>query len=841
MLKPHIRRQALSRLRFFHLPALGASLLNLPALAAPPDLQFEPGFIRQSPGQPADAGALALRALAEQRPLAAGRYALELYVNLSPQGKHEINLDESGDGQTLEPCLSAGLLGELGVREQNLTARQAGTAGGCIDLATQLPGASADLDTGKLRLHLSIPQSYLRRDSSGTVAESLWDDGINAAFVNYQASTQHSNRRGSGSRNSQDLYLNSGVNLYGWRLRSQQALRENQQGDMRWTRSNTYAQRDLPARWGTLTLGETFTQGEIFRSLPFKGVKLASDSEMLPDAMQNYAPVLRGVAQTYAKLEVLQNGYPLYSTFVAPGPYEIDDLAVGASSGELEVVLTEADGQVRRFIQPYSTLSNLMRAGVWRYDLAVGRYHGAYQADAPALWQATLARGIGWDSTLYAGVLGGDYYRATTLGLGRDFGALGALSLDITQATSDLGPALGEVQGNSFSARYGKAFDNGTSLRFAGYRYSTVGYRDYDEAVQQRNASDLYLGNRRSRLEASVYHHLGSAGALSLTLSQDDYWHSSLQRRQYQLQYNTQLPHNISLNLFASQSLSSSRDNDRIIGLGITLPLDFAHASSATFDLQHSAGKHSERASLSGHFDERRLNYRATLANDSQRSGSLSLAYQGNQANYGMGYSEAADYRNLSLSASGALLAHRGGMLLAPFMGETNAVVHVPGIAGVGVGQAQQGKTNHAGYALAPYMRPYRANQLVLQLDQLDPEIEIDNGATQVVPRRGAVVLAEFPARRVNRLVLTLLQADGHPLPFGAQVSDAQGQVLAVVGQGGQALVATDLEQQQLQARWTSGSEQLCRFMITPTTLPLEQGYRLQTLHCQATPDWKSQ
>lgn len=125
-----------------------------------------------------------------------------------------------------------------------------------------------------------------------------------------------------------------------------------------------------------------------------------------------------------------------------------------------------------------------------------------------------------------------------------------------------------------------------------------------------------------------MYQHFGNAGTLSLTLSQDDYWHSSLQRRQYQLQYNAQLPHNVSLNLFASQSLTSSRSNDRLIGLGITLPLDLAHASSATFDLQHSAGKSNERASLSGHFDERRLNYRATLANDTRQSGSLSLGYR---------------------------------------------------------------------------------------------------------------------------------------------------------------------------------------------------------------------
>lgn len=273
-----------------------------------------------------------------------------------------------------------------------------------------------------------------------------------------------------------------------------------------------------------------------------------------------------------------------------------------------------------------------------------------------------------------------------------------------------------------------------------------------------------------------MYQHFGNAGTLSLTLSQDDYWHSSLQRRQYQLQYNAQLPHNVSLNLFASQSLTSSRSNDRLIGLGITLPLDLAHASSATFDLQHSAGKSNERASLSGHFDERRLNYRATLANDTRQSGSLSLGYQGKpcQLRHGL-------QRGLRLSQpvtehqrrpAGARRRHAVGTVHR----RNQRRGACAGYRRDRCQPGQQGKTNGDGYALAPYMRPYRANPVVLELDQLDPEIEIDNGATQVVPRRGAVVLAQFAARRVNRLVLTLLQADGRPLPFGAQVSDEHGQ-----------------------------------------------------------------
>lgn len=120
----------------------------------------------------------------------------------------------------------------------------------------------------------------------------------------------------------------------------------------------------MPGTHANLTLGETSTGGEVFRSLPIKGLVIATDMAMLPDVLQGYAPVIRGVANSRARLEVFNNGYPIYTTYVSAGPYLIDDLSIGGGSGELEVVLTEADGQVRRFTQPYSTLGNLMREGL---------------------------------------------------------------------------------------------------------------------------------------------------------------------------------------------------------------------------------------------------------------------------------------------------------------------------------------------------------------------------------------------------------------------------------------------------------------------------------------------
>ncbi|MNE31183.1 Outer membrane usher protein FimD precursor [compost metagenome] len=173
-------------------------------------------------------------------------------------------------------------------------------------------------------------------------------------------------------------------------------------------------------------------------------------------------------------------------------------------------------------------------------------------------------------------------------------------------------------------------------------------------------------------------------------------------------------------------------------------------------------------------------------------------------------------------------------MVLGPYMGETSALVHVPDVAGIRLEHAPSSQANRQGYLLAPNLRPYRLNSLVLHTDDLSPEIIIDNATQQVVPRRGAIVKASFPSRQVMRMVLTLQLADGRPLPFGTQITDAQGNALAVVGQAGQALVASEVPgPQQLRAQWVDQTTRECQVTVTPADIANVNGYRVQTLVCQ--------
>lgn len=66
-------------------------------------------------------------------------------------------------------------------------------------------------------------------------------------------------------------------------------------------------------------MGESSSLNGIFDSVPFTGIQLATDTTMLPESMRGYAPIIRGIARTNARVTIKQNGYQVYQTYVAPG------------------------------------------------------------------------------------------------------------------------------------------------------------------------------------------------------------------------------------------------------------------------------------------------------------------------------------------------------------------------------------------------------------------------------------------------------------------------------------------------------------------------------------------
>ncbi len=137
----------------------------------------------------------------------------------------------------------------------------------------------------------------MTRQARDNVPSALWDEGISAFQSNYRYSGASQRTREGNTERDNYLMLKSGVNAGAWRLRASNSLTANSDDKPHWTTSGARLERDL-TRWRSeLTLGDTFTSGDVFDAVQFQGIALASSDAMLPDSQKGFAPTIRGIAE----------------------------------------------------------------------------------------------------------------------------------------------------------------------------------------------------------------------------------------------------------------------------------------------------------------------------------------------------------------------------------------------------------------------------------------------------------------------------------------------------------------------------------------------------------------
>ena len=111
--------------------------------------------------------------------------------------------------------------------------------------------------------------------------------------------------------------------------------------------------------------------------------------------------------------------------------------------------------------------------------------------------------------------------------------------------------------------------------------------------------------------------------------------------------------------------------------------------------------------------------------------------------------------------------------------------------------------------------------------------MDVKYAARDVVPTRGAVVLAPFETSVGYRLMLTL-RTDGRALPFGSRIENEAGQEVGIVGPEGQAYVTGAPEAGTLKVIWGQEVNRQCEVKYA---LPREENPRLSTSTRQAAHD----
>lgn len=804
------------------------NIIGMPSVAMARDL-FNPAFLNDIT---ASGNRVDLSAYENAHSQAPGVYKVDVFINSEFVETADIVFTASKQkGDELTPCFSLEKLNSYGVRTQAIQSLKADEKG-CVDLQ-QIPEASSKFNFNLQQLKLSIPQAALVASVRGFVNPKDFDNGITSLFLNYRAyGSKGVSRTENPDNETYSLNLLPGLNIGAWRLRNYSTWNKSSNSNNdKWDNVYTYSERNIVPLKSVLTVGEKFSPADIFDSVPFKGVQLATDDTMDAESLQGYAPVVRGIAKTNAKVVIKQNGYIIYQSFVPPGAFEITDLYSTGGSGDLDVAVEEADGSKQQFVVPFASLPVLRREGSLKYNITTGLYRPSDDdVDETPFTQVTASYGLPLNTTMYGGFQAASKYQSITAGLGNNLGDLGAVSVDVTQAWSTP-KNREELSGQSVRFRYSKNMSTtGTNVSIAGYRYSTSGYLTLNDTFDTYRNSYAYsmIDRLKSRSELTISQSLpDSWGYINVGGYIEDYWNQKRRTTSANIGYSNSwkgISYNLNYayNRYSVEYTDSKKNNqdEKLFSLNVTVPFTaFMQNTWLNYGMTTSSpGSTANTVGITGTaLEGNNLSWNVQQGYDNRdyASGSAGLDYRGTYGEIYGNYDYDNSWQHLNYGATGSVILHEDGLTFGQAFSDAAILVKAPGVKNTRVANDVGIITDTRGYTIVPNVSLYRRNDVSLDTETLPDDVEIDVATTTVVPTRGSITRAEFNANVGLRALITLLDPMGNKIPFGASVSHlskVSGKSNSgIVSDNGQVYMSGLDDQGTLEVQWGRNANQQCK------------------------------
>jgi outer membrane usher protein len=786
---------------------------------------FDTTFLRTSPKETVDVGRFS-----RGNKVSPGVYSVDIWVNDARVAHSDVHFVAKTAGESARPCFNRKMLQGFGVdlakaaadtgAKQTADQVQAENADECVDLGAVVPGATIEFEFTEQKIILTVPQKYMRNSARGYVPPEMWEQGVNAGFVSYNANAYRTD--GPGIHSAQEyLGLNAGLNLGAWHFRHQSSVTAATGQATKFDNVATYVQHDVAKLRSQVTLGDAYTTGDVFDSVSFRGVQIATDDRMLPESLRGYAPVVRGTAESNARVTVRQNGQVIYETSVSPGPFEINDLYSTGYGGNLDVTVTEADGRTKSFTVPYASIAQSLRPGTTRFAVTAGQLRDDSLQTKPDFVQFTLQRGLTNMVTLYGGAIAANGYVAA------DFGAAlntryGAFSADITAAQTQV-PGQDAMHGTSLRIGYSKFIDpTDTSITVAAYRYSTASYLGFSDAASMRDAAmhggdTNSIDRQRGRVQLTVNQNLKDHGSVFLTASTQHYWNRSGSDTFFQAGYTNSYKYG-TYSVTAGRTRNSDGSMSNEVMLSTTIPLGHTpHAPLLTTNLSKTGDSLNMQANVSGTLGaDNQYSYNA-YGTYGQNSGAgngnagVSGVYRAPYAQVTASASAGTGSSQVSAGVSGSIVAHPGGVTFSQTVGDTFGIVEAKGAEGASVASAQGVKINHNGYAVVPYLTPYGMNTVDIDTKGTSTDVEFESTSEHAVPRLGSVVMLKYKTVTGRAALIRAPRLGGEALPFGADVVDGNGRNVGVVAQDSKIFARGLEEKGSLFVKWGEAAAEQCK------------------------------
>ena len=737
-------------------------------------------------------------------PIPVGDYSVTMVVNHQPRGRFTISFLPPIDNPkgNAQPCFTLATLHKLGISVEQSTADKS-----CRPIEQWIPNSQYRYESSDFLLQLQVAQKFFRPQRVEDVDPERWEQGNNVAFVDYnldgygQRTLSSTNAR---TQSQRTLSFSSllGINLEGWRLRYRQISRKLQGSGWQYRGQSAYAEHDVTSLKSQFRFGETWSSGELFDSVTFRGIQLRSDYRMLPSKLRTYTPYFSGIAETNAKITLSQQGKVIHETSVPAGPFELDTPTVGGYGGDYTLTINEADGRQKTLIIPNSAPPLILNKSVLKYELDIGKLSDNPLVASPYFLQANLFYGLTENYTLLTGTQISNGYLGGAIGNAFNT-PFGGVALTANHSQVKVNKRRNKQRGSRITFSYNKYLrDTQTSINFSmdrltSGRYQALNTVNYDQSIPENWQNPT----AKQRTTFSIGQPLGESFSVNLSASHYRYGNKN-SSNQYSLAINNQFKY-FSLGGFLSRSRLQSGNYENSLMLSMSIPLGAAGEKNAVFDSlystysQNSDGSRSVQNNLTGHYgDENTLSYGLGINSEKIKQKKLNhgvqanLSYNRSQGQYNASYSHNRHYQQYSLAANGSIVAHSAGLIAGRQLGNNPfAIIYAEGAQGAKIVNGQGAMLNSQGYGVLPSLTPYIENRISVDPEGLPLTVSIEENETTVVPRMGAALLVQMKTQTGLPILLKMRDHNQRLFAMMSQVFTETNPHLALVSQAGRAFI----------------------------------------------------
>ena len=684
---------------------------------------------------------------------------------------------------------------------------------------TDWPGVRATIDRRTQTLHIDQPPDMTRLHRVGAgAAPAATIDSAPGAVLNYDLLLA----RSEGAGRSDRAALLDGRAFGAWGRFEQGAILADG-GNVRRVRLDTTYTRLDPEALRRLRLGDHIAAALSWtRPLRLAGAQWMSDFSLRPDLVTRPLPGLSGSVTLPSTVDLLVDGVRQLSEPVEPGRFEIRQPPVVSGLGEVSVVTRDALGREVVQTLPFYAAPRQLAPGLAEWSLQAGWVRRGYGVESDdygdAAFVGSWRRGIDERSTVELHAEGGS---------GTAMAGVGVLHVR---------PTLG-----AFDAHLAASRGDGRSGLLAGFGFERISrglsmgmaWEQADQDFRDIAAAQGEPSRRRSlRLSAGVPVGRSGGAAVAYVASrsaQDG--GTATERRLLTASWSFVPWAGVQAYVGAYRDFGS----DTVRGASIHLSLPFGTARSAFASVQRNDGDgalalQASQAALAPGDVGWRVQRDQGLAGSMPTRQVAQIDVLAPSARFEAAAEHAGGRGALRLGARGAVVVIDGITALAPPVTGSVALVEVPGAAGVAVYREHRyaGRTDADGRLVLTDLLAWQPNKLSIEpLDLSEDALPAAVVGTLRPAERGGARL-RFDMQRSRSALLVLHDADGRPLPVGAQALLIGGRA-ATVGHDGQAWLNGLTADNELQVRWQG--RELCRLRFG---LDMVRAGRAGPLRCEA-------